>query len=159
MRILRPEYLDDLLIGNGKGEVFQFVQAHPTPISAVESTRVPIKVTTLKDVQADAEVRVAVLDRSQVLAHFDLDTQFLSNLAAQTVGQRFAGLAFAVGMLVDNAVVVLENIYRRIEKGEEPLLAAYKGARQVAFAGNAQLQCGLIAKRAGKNEYSLDVIR
>jgi multidrug efflux pump len=43
-------------------------------------------------------------------------------------------LVLCIGLVVDDAIVVLENIYRRIEKGEEPLLAAYKGARQVAFA-------------------------
>ena len=43
-------------------------------------------------------------------------------------------LVLSIGLVVDDAIVVLENIYRRIEKGEEPLLAAYKGARQVAFA-------------------------
>jgi len=43
-------------------------------------------------------------------------------------------LVLCIGLVVDDAIVVLENIYRRIEKGEQPLLAAYKGARQVAFA-------------------------
>jgi len=43
-------------------------------------------------------------------------------------------LVLSIGLVVDDAIVVLENIYRRIEKGEDPLLAAYKGARQVAFA-------------------------
>jgi multidrug efflux pump len=43
-------------------------------------------------------------------------------------------LVLSIGLVVDDAIVVLENIYRRIEKGEEPLLAAYNGARQVAFA-------------------------
>ncbi len=42
-----------------------------------------------------------------------------------------AGLAFAVGMVVDNAIVVLESIYQRIEKGENAIEAAYKGAREV----------------------------
>lgn len=42
-----------------------------------------------------------------------------------------AGLAFAVGMLVDNAVVVLENIYRRWDEGEPPLEAAVRGTAQV----------------------------
>ena len=42
-----------------------------------------------------------------------------------------AGLAFAVGMLVDNAVVVLENIYRRHSAGEPPFVAAVKGTQEV----------------------------
>jgi len=42
-----------------------------------------------------------------------------------------AGLAFAVGMLVDNAVVVLENIYRRYQMGDTPMAAAYRGGREV----------------------------
>jgi len=42
-----------------------------------------------------------------------------------------AGLAFAVGMLVDNAVVVLENIYRRYSLGEAPFTAAVKGTQEV----------------------------
>ncbi|WP_425399783.1 efflux RND transporter permease subunit [Aeoliella sp.] len=42
-----------------------------------------------------------------------------------------AGLAFAVGMLVDNAVVVLENIYRRYSMGEPPFTAAVRGTQEV----------------------------
>ena len=42
-----------------------------------------------------------------------------------------AGLAFAVGMLVDNAVVVLENIYRRHSQGESPLTATVRGTQEV----------------------------
>jgi len=43
-------------------------------------------------------------------------------------------LVLAIGLVVDDAIVVLENIHRRIELGEPPLLAAYNGARQVGFA-------------------------
>jgi HAE1 family hydrophobic/amphiphilic exporter-1 len=41
------------------------------------------------------------------------------------------GLAFAVGMLVDNAIVMLENIFRRHQQGESPEEAAVKGAGEV----------------------------
>ncbi|TDP37546.1 multidrug efflux pump [Idiomarina aquatica] len=43
-------------------------------------------------------------------------------------------LVLAIGLVVDDSIVVLENIYRRIESGEPPLLAAYRGAREVGFA-------------------------
>jgi len=44
------------------------------------------------------------------------------------------GLALGIGMLVDNAVVVIENIFRHIEGGEERNLAAKKGASEVGMA-------------------------
>lgn len=44
------------------------------------------------------------------------------------------GLVLAIGLVVDDSIVVLENIQRRIEEGEAPLLAAYHGSKQVGFA-------------------------
>ncbi len=43
-------------------------------------------------------------------------------------------MVLAIGLVVDDAIVVLENIHRRIEKGEAPLLAAFNGTREVGFA-------------------------
>ena len=42
------------------------------------------------------------------------------------------GLALGVGRLVDDAIVVLENINRHIERGESPAEASYKGAKEVS---------------------------
>lgn len=44
-----------------------------------------------------------------------------------------SGLALAFSRLIDNSVVVLENIYRHLEKGEDPLQAAEKGGSEVAL--------------------------
>lgn len=43
-------------------------------------------------------------------------------------------MVLAIGLVVDDAIVVLENVYHRIEQGEPPLVAAFKGTRQVGFA-------------------------
>jgi multidrug efflux pump len=43
-------------------------------------------------------------------------------------------LLLAIGLVVDDAIVVLENIQRRIELGESPVAASFHGARQVTFA-------------------------
>ncbi len=42
-----------------------------------------------------------------------------------------AGLAFAVGMLVDNSVVVLENIFRHYQSGDDVVTAAVRGTQEV----------------------------
>ena len=43
-------------------------------------------------------------------------------------------LVLAIGLVVDDAIVVLENIHRRMEQYGESLVAAYRGTRQVGFA-------------------------
>src|SRR5208337_4533755 len=42
-------------------------------------------------------------------------------------------LTIATGFVVDDAIVVLENITRHLEKGASPLQAALLGAREIAF--------------------------
>jgi len=42
-------------------------------------------------------------------------------------------LTIAVGFVVDDAIVMLENITRYVEEGETPLAAAYKGAKEIGF--------------------------
>jgi multidrug efflux pump len=44
------------------------------------------------------------------------------------------GLVLAIGLVVDDAIVMLENIYRHIEEGMPPYEAAIKGAKEIGFA-------------------------
>ncbi len=69
-------------------------------------------------------VPVALIGSMMVLSWLGFSINLLTLLA----------LVLAIGLVVDDAIVVLENIYRRIEHGEPPLLAAYRGAREVGFA-------------------------
>ena len=43
-------------------------------------------------------------------------------------------IVLAIGLVVDDSIVVMENIYRHIEDGETPLRAAFKGSREIALA-------------------------
>lgn len=44
------------------------------------------------------------------------------------------GIVLAIGLVVDDAIVVLENIYVKIEEGEDPVEAAKKGSTEIYFA-------------------------
>jgi HAE1 family hydrophobic/amphiphilic exporter-1 len=44
------------------------------------------------------------------------------------------GLSLSIGILIDDAIVVLENIYRRMEEGEPPMQAAREGASEIGLA-------------------------
>ncbi len=69
-------------------------------------------------------VPVALIGSLIVLSGLNFSINLLTLLA----------LVLAIGLVVDDAIVVLENIYRRIENGQTPLVAAYQGGREVAFA-------------------------
>ena len=43
-------------------------------------------------------------------------------------------MVLAIGLVVDDAIVVLENIYRHVEEGMKPVQAALKGANEIGFA-------------------------
>jgi len=59
---------------------------------------------------------------------------FLNSLGFSVNLLTLLALILAIGLVVDDAIVVLENVYHRIETGENPLAAAFLGTRQVAFA-------------------------
>lgn len=43
-------------------------------------------------------------------------------------------MVMAIGLVVDDAIVMLENIYRHIEQGMHPIQAAFKGSKEIGFA-------------------------
>ena len=58
----------------------------------------------------------------------------LMALAAFPSTPDLAGLVLAIGPVVDDAIVMLENIYRHIEEGLDPFTAAIRGAKEIGFA-------------------------
>ncbi len=57
------------------------------------------------------------------------------NAAGETINTMvLGGLALVLSRLIDNSVVVLENIFRHLEMGEKPMVAAEEGGREVALA-------------------------
>jgi len=64
-----------------------------------------------------------------------IGTFALMGLAGFTINTlTLLALVLAIGLVVDDAIVVLENIYRHIEEGLDPFSASIKGAREVGFA-------------------------
>jgi len=77
--------------------------------------------------------------RATVAVFFSIPLSALATFMALSLGggtvnsMVLGGLALALSRLIDNSVVVLENIYRHLELGEEPWIAAENGGREVAL--------------------------
>ena len=69
-------------------------------------------------------VPICLISTFTALYAFGLSINLLTLLA----------LILSIGLVVDDSIVVLENVQRRIDLGERPLLAAYRGTREVGFA-------------------------
>jgi HAE1 family hydrophobic/amphiphilic exporter-1 len=64
-----------------------------------------------------------------------LITFFILHTGDRTIDSMvLSGLALAFSRLIDDSVVVIENVFRHLELGEEPKVAAVKGANEVALA-------------------------
>lgn len=60
---------------------------------------------------------------------------FIMYLAGFTINLlTLLGIVLATGLVVDDAIVVLENIYKKIESGMQPLEAGHKGSTEIIFA-------------------------
>jgi len=82
----------------------------------------------LRDLRATFIVALAI--PFSVMATFAL--MYFSGYSLNLIS--FGGLALGIGMLVDNAIVIVENIYRKREEGLDPHEAAVAGAREVTGA-------------------------
>ncbi len=77
--------------------------------------------------------------RATVAVFFSIPLSALATFLALQIGGSsintmvLGGLALALSRLIDNSVVVLENIYRHLEMGEPPAVAAEQGGREVAL--------------------------
>jgi multidrug efflux pump subunit AcrB len=77
--------------------------------------------------------------RATVAAFFSIPLSVLAAIIALSMGggsinsMMLGGFALAFSRLIDNSVVVLENIYRHLELGEERMIAARKGGQEVAL--------------------------
>lgn len=64
-----------------------------------------------------------------------VSTFFLMNMTGISINiMSLGGLTLGVGMLVDNSIVVIESIYRKLEQGESKLTSAIDGASEVAMS-------------------------
>jgi multidrug efflux pump len=69
-------------------------------------------------------IPVSVIASYMVVAFFGASINVLTLLA----------VVLAIGIVVDDAIVEIENVHRRIEEGQPPLLASFDGAREIGFA-------------------------
>lgn len=69
-------------------------------------------------------IPISLISAFMILYALDYSVNLLTLLA----------LVLSIGLVVDDAIVVLENIFKKIEQGMPPLVAAYKGSNEVGFA-------------------------
>ena len=96
--------------------VFLFLlQFRPRPLAGIVNTLRPTVIIALS-------IPLSVMITMLVMALFDWTLNFMS----------LAGLAIAVGRIVDDSIVVLENIYRHIQEGSPRSVAVIEATREVS---------------------------
>jgi HAE1 family hydrophobic/amphiphilic exporter-1 len=118
------EQLSNVMQQGGQGfviavaAIFLFLlQLRPTALRGAANTLRPTLIIAIS-------IPLSILTTILVMAIFDWALNFMS----------LAGLAIAVGRIVDDSIVVLENTYRHVQAGEPRASAAVRGAREVGAA-------------------------
>ena len=114
------------------GDTSQFIKAAIDNVkgAAVQGSALAVLILLLFLRSISSVLIIGIAIPISVIATFAL--MYFNGFTLNTVS--FGGLALGVGMLVDNAIVVLENIFRLREQGKDPKLAAIVGSREVALA-------------------------
>jgi multidrug efflux pump len=76
------------------------------------------------DLIPSVAIPVSIIGTFAILHAFGYSVNILTMLA----------LVLAIGVVVDDAIVVLENIHRHVEQGMPPMQAAFKGMEEISFA-------------------------
>jgi hydrophobe/amphiphile efflux-1 (HAE1) family protein len=134
-------------------EVKRVLAALPMP-SGLEARLLIDQSTFIKENAHEVEIAIVFGGAMAILIillfMMDLRSTFISALALPTavIGTflmmyalgftlnmlTLLGLSLAIGLLIDDAVVVRENIFRHLEMGETPMVAAEKGTREITLA-------------------------
>lgn len=134
MRQVVDELNDDLLAGQGLYFDWVYDQT-PYINTALETVQVNLALGAVLAItvlflflrSVTSTLTVAIAIPISVVGTFIFMLAFDRNINVVSL----AGISFAVGMLVDNAIVVLENIDRHRRMGKDPFHASYDGAREV----------------------------
>lgn len=110
--------------------VFILENAHEVEIAIVFGGAMAILVILLFMLDMRSTLISALALPTSVIATFIL----LDSLGYTLNMMTLLGLSLSIGLLIDDAVVVRESIFRRLERGEDPKTAASKGTAEIAFA-------------------------
>ncbi len=118
------EVLDSLLEQGMQGFAFAVAVVFLFLLNVRPSLRRGIALSIRPTVIIGISIPLSVLTGVLMMSFTDITLNFMS----------LSGLAIAVGRVVDDSIVVLENIYRHIQQGENRIEAAYEATREVGAA-------------------------
>ena len=118
------EALDNLLREGTTGFIFAIIVVFAFLLNIRPSILLGIRMALRPTAIMAVSIPLSIITGVLLMSLTDITLNFMS----------LAGLAIAVGRVVDDSIVVLENMYRHIEEGEERIDAAYTATREVAAA-------------------------
>jgi HAE1 family hydrophobic/amphiphilic exporter-1 len=81
-----------------------------------------------------ADIRSTIISAIAIPSSIIATFTFMNALGFTLNMMSLLALAIAVGLLIDDAIVVIENIFRHLQKGESPWKAAFNGTKEIGLA-------------------------